>query len=234
MGKLFLKIKTLYLSLKVLFTGEGAGNRKKFALAGKDAMEAFSNMTSDTGKTFQRPKVDMWDMTFTAFETDFGELHFMYCEMLDVQGKSDEVLILDPEYMRKRLFKAWSRETYDMKKLAVRDTEAVVLTETSCIYLTNENAHSVLKLDKTPVAATSVTLNRSTVTITSTGTVQLVATVHPSYAANKAVTWVSGTPAVATVDNSGLVTALTEGTTVITVTTTDGSFTDTCTVTVAN
>ena len=79
-----------------MFTGEGAGNRKKFALAGKDAMEAFSNMTSETGKTFQRPKVDMWDMTFTSFETDFGELYFMYCEMLDVQGKSDEVLVVDP------------------------------------------------------------------------------------------------------------------------------------------
>lgn len=147
-GKTTLTDKDLVSIAKTLFTGEGAGNRKKFALAGKDAMEAFSNMTSDTGKTYQRPKVDMWDMTFTAFETDFGELHFMYCEMLDVQGKSDEVIVIDPEYMRKRLFKAWAREEYDMKKLAVRDTTAAVFTETSCIYLTNENAHSVLKLKK--------------------------------------------------------------------------------------
>lgn len=143
-----LKDTDLTTIAKALFTGEGAGNRKKFALAGKDAMEAFSNMTSSTGKTFQRPKVDMWDMTFTAFETDFGELHFMYCEMLDIQGKADEVLILDPEYMSKKIFKSWGRDVYDMKKLAIRDTEAVVLTETSCIYLTNKNAHSILKLKK--------------------------------------------------------------------------------------
>lgn len=147
-GKTTLKDTDLTTIAKRLFTGEGAGNRRKFALAGKDAMEAFSNMTSETGKTFQRPKVDHWDMTFTSFDTDFGELYFMYCEMLDVQGKSDEVLVLDPEYLSKRLFKAWARTTYDMEKLAVRDTNAVVLTETSCLYLTNKNAHAILKLKK--------------------------------------------------------------------------------------
>ena len=133
---------------KSIHTGPGSGNRRKIVLAGKDFMEAFSNMKSNTGKTYQRPKVDHWDMTFTSYETDFGELLFMYCEMMDVQGKSDEALVLDPEYLDKRIFKAWSRDEFDMKKLGVRDTTAAVLTEVSAVYVTNKNAHAILKLKK--------------------------------------------------------------------------------------
>jgi len=62
------------------------------------------------------------------------------------------------------------------------------------------------------------------------GTKTLTATTIP---ANKAVTWSSGTPGVATVDSSGKVTAVAAGTSVITATATDGSGkTGTVTVTV--
>ena len=46
------------------------------------------------------------------------------------------------------------------------------------------------------------------------------------------MTWESSAPGVATVDTNGKVTAVAEGTATITVTTTDGNFQDTCTVTV--
>ena len=59
----------------------------------------------------------------------------------------------------------------------------------------------------------------------------LTATITPSNATNQNVTWKSSDTKVATVDN-GLVTAVAEGTATITVTTTDGNFQDTCTVTV--
>ena len=65
------------------------------------------------------------------------------------------------------------------------------------------------------------------------GTRQLTATVHPSNATNTAVTWSSNNTNVATVDvNSGLVTAVTAGTTTITVTTADGGRTATCVINV--
>lgn len=52
--------------------------------------------------------------------------------------------------------------------------------------------------------------------------------VTPSYASDLTVTWNSSDESVATVDSSGLVTALSEGTATITVVTNDGGFTDTC------
>ena len=84
------------------------------------------------------------------------------------------------------------------------------------------------------VAVTGVTLSHSELTVERKGTAQLTAAVEPANAANQKVTWRSGAPAVATVDRSGLVTGVAEGTALITVTTDDGAFMAKCTVTVTD
>ncbi|WP_442957025.1 Ig-like domain-containing protein [Peribacillus sp. Aquil_B1] len=81
-------------------------------------------------------------------------------------------------------------------------------------------------------AVTGVTLNASTLNINKNTTSQLTATVAPADATNKAVTWSSSNPAVATVNSSGLVTGVTEGNAIITATTIDGGFTATCSYTI--
>ena len=81
------------------------------------------------------------------------------------------------------------------------------------------------------VAVTGVSLDKETETMTVGGSLTLVATVAPETASNKTVTWTSSVPSVATVTN-GVVNALTAGSTTITVTTTDGSFTAECDITV--
>ncbi len=66
-------------------------------------------------------------------------------------------------------------------------------------------------------------------------TLQLSAVVEPKNAGNKSITWSTGDAAVATVDEeTGLVTAVSEGVTTITVVTEDGDFTDSITVTVVS
>ena len=84
------------------------------------------------------------------------------------------------------------------------------------------------------VAVTGVTLSHSELTVERKGTAQLTAAVEPANAANQKVTWRSGAPAVATVNRSGLVTGVAEGTALITVTTDDGAFMAKCTVTVTD
>lgn len=63
-------------------------------------------------------------------------------------------------------------------------------------------------------------------------TIQLNANITPDNATNKDVTWTSSNTDVAIVDISGAVTAIGDGTAIITVTTDDGGFMDTCTVSV--
>lgn len=85
-----------------------------------------------------------------------------------------------------------------------------------------------------PVAVTGVTVAPKTVSLSLAGTTtqQLTPTVAPAGATNKAVTYQSSDATVASVNASGLVTALKAGTATITVKTTDGNKTDTCAVTV--
>lgn len=83
----------------------------------------------------------------------------------------------------------------------------------------------------TPV--TGVELNTQAITLSQIGnTYHLRADVTPANATNQSVTWASSNPNVATVTDAGLVTAVSEGTATITVTTEDGQKVATCTVTV--
>lgn len=84
----------------------------------------------------------------------------------------------------------------------------------------------------TTVAVTGVSLNKQTLSMVEGDSETLTATVAPSNATNKAVSWKSSDASVASVDNSGKVTAVKAGSATITVTTTDGSKTATCSVTV--
>ena len=85
---------------------------------------------------------------------------------------------------------------------------------------------------QTNVPVTGVSLNTSTLNLIEGGTGTLIATVEPSNATNKNVTWESSNKSVATVDANGLVTAVSAGNATITVTTVDGGKTAACTVTV--
>jgi uncharacterized protein YjdB len=83
-----------------------------------------------------------------------------------------------------------------------------------------------------PIHPTGVSVAPKTTTVKVGATQQLTTTVSPSDATNKSVTWSSNYPAIASVNSYGLVYGLSIGTAVITATTVDGSFTDTCAVTV--
>ncbi len=78
----------------------------------------------------------------------------------------------------------------------------------------------------------SVSISKTTITLVEGDSETLSATVSPSTATNKSVSWSSSRPDVATVDEDGKVTAVKAGAASITVITTDGSKTAKCDVTV--
>ena len=82
-----------------------------------------------------------------------------------------------------------------------------------------------------PVAVTGVELNKTTATVVCGKTETLTATIAPTNATNKNVTWASSNDDIASVED-GVVTANAVGTATITVTTEDGSKAATCVVTV--
>lgn len=83
-----------------------------------------------------------------------------------------------------------------------------------------------------PVAGVSIQ-NGSAVSIEVGESIPLFAEVTPSNATNQNVTWKSSSPSIVTVDaDTGRITGISAGTATVAVTTEDGGFTDTCTVTV--
>lgn len=82
------------------------------------------------------------------------------------------------------------------------------------------------------VAVTEVRLDKSATTLVEGDTEELMATVMPENATDKGIEWKSSDESVATVSQTGLVTALKEGSSAITVITNDGGFKATCDVTV--
>ena len=82
------------------------------------------------------------------------------------------------------------------------------------------------------ITVQSVALNTANKTLSPNETFQLIATITPTNAMNKNITWESDNPAIASVDATGKVTAKAVGNAKVTVTTTDGGKKAECNITV--
>lgn len=119
--------------------------------------------------------------------------------------------------------------TLSFKKAGTVDVIATVKATSSNTIIKKLTVTGVKRV----INVSSVALDKTTVNLKKGETVKLNATVAPADADNKEVTYASSNSAVAKVDNTGLVTALSSGEAVITVTTKDGSKTASCKVAVA-
>ena len=132
----------------------------------------------------------------------------------------------------------WS--TSDASIATVTDgVVTAVAPGTATITVTTEDGNKAATCAVTVTAATvpvtGVTLNKTSTSLYVGDTETLTPTITPDNATNKNVTWSSDDTSVATVDASGLVTAVARGTAVITATAADGSGASaSCTVTVSS
>lgn len=108
---------------------------------------------------------------------------------------------------------------------------AKLVTGTNTYY--DQEVYTMNGTKPTEVSVTSVSLDKTTLDIKVGETATLRATINPTNATNKNVTWESNNTQIATVDTAGKVTAIKEGTAKITVKTKDGNHTATCIVTVS-
>ena len=130
---------------------------------------------------------------------------------------------------------ATSAEKYNLYATISDVSYEIVTVSDNLRQIPSVNDNSVLRVMlKGDVAASGVTLDKESIILVleENESETLTATVSPANATDKSVTWSSSNTAVATVDENGMVTAVSVGDTMIIVTTKDGGFTATCTVTV--
>ena len=107
--------------------------------------------------------------------------------------------------------------TSSNNSVATVDSNGVVISKNSGSTIITATTHNGLKTEffievETPV--TNITLNSNEINLDPGGTFKLDATVNPSNASNKNIKWISANESIATVDQSGNVTADVAGTTV--------------------
>ncbi len=98
--------------------------------------------------------------------------------------------------------------------------------------VSHNNTSYLLQVSTYFPGVTGVTLDKEEITLGAGTFADLTATVLPEKASNKTVTWSSGDETIATVDQSGKVRAVAEGTVTVTVTTSDGGYQASCSVNV--
>lgn len=135
---------------KDLFVGTGIGNKRKILFCGSDMLSAFSKIKSD--KFRLKESVEVWNLKFKSWDTDFGEVLTIHHELFDRNGMSDCGFALDPEYLSKKTHVSWARNVLDLQKAGIRRTDAVVIQEVSCLYLRYAKAHARMKLAQAPGA----------------------------------------------------------------------------------
>lgn len=125
---------------------------------------------------------------------------------------------------------------FEVDKNGVVTAQDAPAGSTATITAKSEGGHTWTKnfiIEDQNVPVTGVSLTPPSISLDIGESWRLTATVSPSNATDKRVTWWSTGPDVATVDSNGNVTAVGEGTATIMVKTVDGGYTDFCMVTAA-
>ncbi len=121
------------------FTGNN-GSKRKILIAGTALMEALSKITFtkmlSSGETMVK-----WGVEFKEICSNFGSLYVLHSEVFDQCGHKRDGFILDPEYMTKYVHVPFQAEKLDLRKSGQRNTDAVVLTEASCLVLRYPKSH---------------------------------------------------------------------------------------------
>lgn len=118
-----------------------SGSRRKVLLAGSELIAAI-NKIEHTHVITARDQVTRWGIDFSELQSKFGRLYVVYSEIFDVMGQPGNGMVIDPAFIQKHVFIPFNAQTLDLRGSGQRNTEAMVLTEASCLTLRYPDAHA--------------------------------------------------------------------------------------------
>ncbi len=134
------------------FTGNN-GSKRKILIAGTGLVEAISKLEVNRIVRGSETRVK-WGVEFKEIVSNFGTLYLLHSEIFDQCGHRNDGFIVDPNYMTKYVHVPFRAEQLDLRSSGQRNTDAVVLTEASCLVLRYPNAH--MKVLGTAAESTAV------------------------------------------------------------------------------
>ena len=124
---------------KSAFTGN-AGSSRKILIGGTGLIEAL-NKIDYTKVISSGDKVTHWGIDFDELRSKFGTLYVLHSEIFDQCNHYNDGFIIDPNFIQKYCHVPFRADRLDLKKSGIRNTDAVVVTEASCLVLRYPSAH---------------------------------------------------------------------------------------------
>lgn len=124
---------------KNVFTGSN-GSRKKLLIGGSDFISAISKMKASE-KVILGEMHTRWNLETREIITNFGSFYVLHSEVFDQCGHSKDAFVLDQAFITKFSHIPFQPSRLDLRAAGSRNTDAVVLTEASCLVLRNPSAH---------------------------------------------------------------------------------------------
>lgn len=125
--------------MRAAFTGN-SGSRRKVLIGGSELIAAL-NKVEHTRTVSALDQETVWGIDFNILQSKFGRLYVVFSEVFDTVGMASCGLIVDPEYIQKHVFIPFRADRLDLRGSGQRNTEAMVLTEASCLTLRYPGAH---------------------------------------------------------------------------------------------
>ena len=125
--------------MRQAFTGN-AGSKRKILIGGSELISRISKQEYTRVITAGQ-HVSKWGIDFTELRSKFGCLYLLLSEVFDEVGMSGSGIVIDPEYIQKYTHIPFSTEQLNLKKSGVRNVDALVMTEASCLVLRYPKAH---------------------------------------------------------------------------------------------
>lgn len=136
--------------MRQAFTGN-AGSSRKILIGGSGLIETLSNFEA-VRMAGVKDSVTKWGLDFQEFCSKFGTLYIIHSEMFDLCGHVDDGMVIDPQYLTKYSHIPMSTQSLDLKGSGLRNTDATVITEASCLVLRYPEAHMrIVATDPAPV-----------------------------------------------------------------------------------
>ncbi|MCM1519352.1 MAG: DUF5309 domain-containing protein [Lachnoclostridium sp.] len=137
--------RSLPALMRKAFTCSG-GSRAKVLIAGSGLVEQLSGL--DYTRVVQSAgKSVHWGIDFDTIVSKFGTLNVIHSEIFDLCGHENDGIIIDPEYVTKYTHIPFNAQRLNLKQAGVRNTDAIVMTEASCVVLRYPEAHVRVTLD---------------------------------------------------------------------------------------
>ncbi len=125
--------------MRKAFTGN-AGSKRKILIGGSGLISRISKLDY-TRVISAGQHVSKWGIDFSELRSKFGCLYLLLSEVFDEMGMSEFGMVIDPEYIQKYVHIPFSTEQLNLKKSGVRNVDALVMTEASCLVLRYPKAH---------------------------------------------------------------------------------------------